>query len=330
MTEAPEVREVMTQVYVDWILRTDIDGFRIDTLKHVEHGFWQFFAPEVRRRLAEAGKTNFFMFGEAFDGRDDLIGSYTQPGELDSVFYFSQKFWVFQDVFQRGGATSQIARLYAMRGTNYGTVPQEGGIGVAPRDALVNFLDNHDVPRWLYDRPDAQGSPALRAALAYLLTEDGIPCIYYGTEQEFAGGNDPANREPLWWSGYSTEGETFRWIARLTRIRRAYRALTHGDFELRWTTDHVGAESDTGVVAFERQAPDGEYALVVINAHGGHASETAFETTTMTIDRADGATLVDVLTGETFTVGAGATLRVPVEPYQSRILVPADQVIEGL
>ena len=119
----PRVREEMTQLYVDWILQTDIDGFRIDTIKHVEYGFWEFFAPEVRRRLADAGKTNFFMFGEAFDGRDDLIGSFTLNeggGRLDSVFYFSQKFRVFDDVFARGGATSSIQRLLEERDVNYG------------------------------------------------------------------------------------------------------------------------------------------------------------------------------------------------------------------
>jgi glycosidase len=329
-TELPEVREAMVQIYVNWVLRTDVDGFRIDTLKHVEHGFWEYFAPEVRRRLAERGKTHFFMFGEAFDGDDELIGSYTRPNLLDSVFYFSQKYWVFSDVFQRGGPTSQIARLYAMRDRNYGREPQPGGIGVPPRDVLVNFLDNHDVPRFLFERPDPDGTRALRAALAYLLTEDGIPCIYYGTEQDYAGGNDPMNREPLWWSGYRTDGETFRWIARLTRVRRSYRALTHGRFDLRWTSDHVGAESDAGVVAFERQTAEGDYALVVIHAHGAHASETAFEGTTMTVDRPAGAMLVDILSDETFVVGDGGALRIPVEAYQARILVPPDQRIPGL
>jgi len=329
-TTRQDVRDAMVDAYVRWVLLTDIDGFRIDTLKHVEYGFWEDFAPRVRQRLAERGKTNFLLFGEAFDGDDALLGSYTQPGRLDSVFYFSQKFWVFQDVFQRGGATSQIARLFAQRGANYGSAPQEGGVGVAPRDLLVNFMDNHDVPRFLYDRPDAQGPAALRAALAYLLTEDGIPCIYYGTEQEYAGGNDPANREPLWWSGYRTDGETFRWIARLTRIRRGYRALTHGDFQLVWTTEHTGAEGDAGVVAFERQSPDGDYATVVINAQGAHGSETGFEGNAMRLERAPGSTLVDVLSGESFSVGADGTLRVAVGPYGARILVPQDQVIDGL
>ncbi len=327
VTEDPRVREEMVNIYVHWVLQTDIDGFRIDTLKHVDYGFWDYFAPEVRRRLAEAGKTNFFLFGEAFDGDDALLGSYTQPGRLDSVFYFSQKFQVFGDVFQHGGPTRQIERLYALRDSHFGTAPQEGGIGVAPRDVLVNFLDNHDVSRFLYDSPDV-GS--LHAALSYLFTEDGIPCVYYGTEQDYAGGNDPQNREPLWWSGYATDGETFQLIARLSRVRRAYPALTHGTFSLRWVTDHVADEEDAGVVAFERATPSGDYALVVINSQGRQPAHTADGATTMTVGAPAGATLVDVLSGETVVVGAGGALSIDVAEYAARIYVPADQVVPGL
>ena len=328
-TTRQEVRDVMVDSYVRWILLTDIDGFRIDTLKHVEHEFWQDFAPRVRQRLAERGKTNFFMFGEAFDGDDALIGSYTQPGMMDSVFYFSQKYWVFQDVFQRGGPTEQVRRLYEQRDANYGTAPQEGGIGVAPRDVLVNFMDNHDVPRFLYDRPDAEGPAALRAALAYLLTEDGIPCIYYGTEQEFAGGNDPANREPLWWSGYRTDGETFQWIARLTRIRRSHRALTRGDFELMYTTESTGDAPAAGLLAFERETGEGDYAFVVINAQGGHPSSMSDAARRTPLDAAPGTVLIDLLDRETaITVGPAGEVEVTVAPYQARIFVPEGQIGE--
>lgn len=318
----PRVREEMVRVYVDWVLETDLDGFRIDTIKHVDYGFWEFFAPEVRRRLADAGKTNFFLFGEAFDGRDDLIGSFTQPGRLDSVFYFSQKFRVFDDVFARGGATSAIQRLLDDRAINYGHEPQQGGIGVAPDRALVNFIDNHDVPRFLFGRNDDRGRGALRAALGYLMTEDGIPCIYYGTEQQLAGGNDPSNREPLWRTGYDTANPMFQHIARLARVRRQYEALRRGSFEVRWVTDRTGDEEDAGIIAFERRTDGGSYALVAINAQGGHASVTAFEADTMTVGAAAGAVLVDALSGERFTVAGDQTLRVEVPPHGTRILVP--------
>jgi glycosidase len=339
-TEDQRVRDEMVRVYTNWVLATDIDGFRIDTLKHVDYGFWQDFAPRVRQNLAAEGKTNFFMFGEAFDGDDALIGSYTQPGMMDSVFYFSHKFWVFQDVFTNEGPTTQISRLYDQRDTNYSSTPQENGIGARPRDVLVNFLDNHDVPRFLYNRPDEGGLDALRSSLVYLFAEDGIPCLYYGTEQDYAGGNDPANREPLWWSGYATDGATFRLIARLSRIRRSYAALTHGNFDVVWSTDHVADESDAGVIAFERRIDTGDYALVVINTQGRHESRTAFEGDTMQTSQPAGTTLVDVLSGETFTVGADGRLDVavgtvvvdedPATTPRARILVPQAQLIPGL
>ena len=326
-TTQQRVRDEMVRVYVDWVLRTDLDGFRIDTIKHVEDEFWQFFAPEVRRRLAAAGKERFFMFGEAFDGRDELIGRFTQPGMLDSVFYFSQKFRVFDEVFMHRGATSSIARLFEERAVNYGHEAQQGGIGVAPDRALVNFIDNHDVSRFLFSRRDPQGTAALRAALTYLMTEDGIPCIYYGTEQEFSGGNDPTNREPLWRSGYDTENPTFRHIARLARIRAHYAALRRGGFELRWVTDRTGDAADAGIVAFERRTDEGDggpgsYALVAINAQGAHPSATAFEADTMSVSAAAGSVLRDVLSGERHTVAADQTLRLEVPPYGALILVP--------
>ncbi len=321
----PDVREAMTQVYVDWVLATDLDGFRIDTIKHVDYGFWEFFAPEVRRRLADAGKTNFFMFGEAFDGRDDLIGSYTQRGDggaarLDSVFYFSQKFRVFDSIFGADNPTTGAQVLFDERAVNYGHEPAPGGIGVPPDQALVNFIDNHDVPRFLFGRDDEQGRARLRNALTYLMTEDGIPCLYYGTEQELAGGNDPTNREPLWLTDFDTTNATFQHFARLARIRARYPALRRGSFELVWTTDRVGDEEDAGMLAFERRAGD-DYALVVFNTIASHPSHTQFEGTPMTVS-ARGA-LRDVLTGDTFDVPADGGLRVAVPAMSARILVPA-------
>lgn len=75
---------------------------------------------------------------------------------------------------------------------------------------LANFNDNHDNPRFLNDLvgnnylpPEKHASPELKlimfkAITAFCLTNDGIPIIYYGSEQAFAGGNDPYNRETLW------------------------------------------------------------------------------------------------------------------------------------
>jgi alpha-amylase len=320
-TELPEVREALIDAYAYWIEAANLDGFRIDTLKHVEHGFWQTFCPAIRDRCALFGKERFLMFGESFDGDDALIGSYTFDEEVDSVVYFSQKYQVYDDVFKYGQPTTRIETLYNARDTNFGTVPHTRGVGQAPRDVLVNFIDNHDIPRFLYDKDSI---PALKSALTYLLTQDGIPCIYYGTEQGFSGGNDPANREPLWWSGYDTQGDLFTHIAALTQLRKEVTPLRRGDFTLRWTTNRTGSEEDAGIVAFER-SHDGESVLVVVNTHDDQTSHTSYGGSDMPVSFAPGTLLREVFppgSARTFTVASDRTVRVDVGPRDGVVLVP--------
>jgi len=321
-TTNPEVRDALIDVFQFWITQTDIDGFRIDTVKHVDHAFWQQFAPAMRQHAASLGKDNFLLFGEIFDGDDALIGSYTFDGELDSAFWFSQKFQVYDDVFKRGQPTTRVESLFAGRADNYGAVPHADGIGVPPQQALVNFMDNHDVPRFLFDAPG--GQDALKAGLVFLLTEDGVPCIYYGTEQGFSGGNDPANREPLWWSDYRTDGELFQHIAGLTRVRRTYPALTRGSLVFRWTSDRVDGEEDAHVLAFEREHDEGNV-LVVINTGDDGPAHTQFQGSPMPVSFAPGTVLAPAFPPgdeRRFTVDGSGAVRVEVDAYEGLVLVP--------
>jgi glycosidase len=330
----PDVQSALIDVFARWVELTDLDGFRIDTLKHVEHELWQAFAPAIRERLAAQGKSNFFMFGEAFDGDDALVGSYTFDGEVDSVFYFPQHFRVFRDVFQQGRPTSQVQQLFDLRrgdASLYGTEPHPGGVGVAPNELLVNFIDNHDVGRFLYFRNDVA---ALENALLFLFAEDGIPCVYYGTEQGFSGGNDPANREDLWPSGYDQSHRLYRWIARLAAIRRAYPALRRGKLEFTWVSDRSGDEPDAGMLAFERRGGDAgdSYVLVAINTHAEHDGVTEFGTDAMKVSLDAGTKLLDVLHpgADPVSVGPGGSLKLKLPPTSGVILVPEADVVPGI
>jgi glycosidase len=250
-----------------------------------------------------------------------LNGSYTLNQEVDSTFYFSQKFNVFDNVFKKGGPTQAIAEQFDRKQSDYASTPNQNGIGVAARDALVNFMDNHDVPRFLFDKP----SPAaLRSALGYLLTEDGIPCLYYGTEQEFSGGNDPFNRERLWDTGFTTDGATFQWIRKLIAIRKAYAPLRRGALTLVFTTAHVGAEADAGLVAFERTDGDQRVLVAIDTRDDGSASAA------VTTHFAPGTTLVDVAAAPDavpLIVGDSGVVTLTVAARQTRILVPAGAVV---
>ncbi len=340
------VKESMVDVYARWVELTDIDGFRIDTVKHVEREFWRYFTQKLRQRLAKGGKNKFIMFGEAFDGRDNLVGAFTKTDlpppdqlalenqcvtdgvpltgdQLDSVFYFPQYFQAIRDVFQSGLSTKRIEDLWRQRPDHFGITAPEMGIGVAPSDVPINFIDNHDVPRFLF-----QGSKAgLHNALTFVFTAQGIPCVYYGTEQELAGGNDPSNREDLWPTGYSTETSTFKHIQKLAGIRKSSEALRKGAVVVVWSTDRTNDEEDAGIFAFERAGGDAgsAYALVVLNANKNKASSPTFQGAPMRVNAPEGTELVDRLGSEqSFTVGSGGTLVIspPLPPDSALVLTP--------
>ncbi len=361
-TDNPDVVEALVRIFEYWIDVGDFDGFRIDTAKHIDRpevdrnlrGFWGEFTTRMRAHAAEIGKQNFFMFGEAFDGNDALIGAYTfggtdergDFGRFDSVFYFSQYYSVINPVFKQGAPTRNIQCLYNQRmGMDCDGNPQppthydqphassaEGGIGLAPNQVLVNFLDNHDLPRFLFENEPVE---KLYNALFFLFTWDGIPCLYYGTEQLFAGGVDPRNREDMWggnkardFAPFDTNQEAFQTVANLIALRKEHVALRRGDVDIRWATERTGTARDAGIFAFERSHPE-ETVLVVLNAsdtqestscaptsEGGECMTTTFPSGTVLRDVAPGSD------GQTFTVGAGGSLEVSVPPRGGRVLVP--------
>ncbi len=344
-TTRPDVRQKMIDVFAFWVEQTNLDGFRIDTVKHVDHEFWQVFTKGIRERTAAMGKNNFLMFGEVFDGDDALLGSYTRDQELDSVFYFSHKFQVFDDVFGRNAPTEKIEQLFNSRAQNYGTQGHPGGITtadgqpLAPTQALVNFIDNHDVARWMFNFPSVE---ALRVALFYLLTMDGIPCIYYGTEQGYNGGNDPANREDMWrepenpnyrelygdrpFVPFDREHPMYVHIKALNTLRKELAPLRRGDFQIRWSSARTGQEQDAGIFAFERSY-NGETVLVVLNVNPAKASETSATSLGgggMQVSFPAGTTLTNVWregSGEQITVGSDQQVTISVPPRTGKIFV---------
>ena len=368
-TDNPDVKAALIKSFEYWIEVADFDGFRIDTVKHIDRpeiarnvrGFWGDFTDAMRAKAAKLGKQNFFIFGEGFDGNDELIGSYTwggtdaqgKFGRFDSMFYFSQKYRSIEAVFVQGQPTKNIECLYNTRmgrmqgdpfctangypaGPTYPNVPhampEQGGIGLAPNQVLVNFLDNHDLPRFLFEKTDKN---ILRAALYFLLTWDGIPCIYYGTEQEFAGGVDPKNREDMFggnpaagYAPWATDHATFQLVQGLIAMRKEYPALRRGTVSPTWSTTQAGARRDAGIFAFERTTGTAaETVLVVINA-SDQMSETCAPATEggacMKTTLPAGATLTDVSPlgeNKTFTVRADGTIAVTVPPRSGRVLV---------
>ena len=353
-TTRADVRAALIDAFARWIDVGDFDGFRIDTLKHVEPEFWEAFCPAMRERAAERGKKSFYMFGEAFDYSPEMLGSYTQGQGVDSVFnftfYYDSIRGGLKDKSQDDALTTcgmarpycyrlgcpsdpcgggSIASTYSALGKAQGPEAEDGAL-LTSRDLVVHFESNHDVGRLLYFMPkdwdERDRRSGLHLALGHILTTDGIPCLYYGVEQEFSGGNDPANRETLWderfyqklithedgsfqwvprtydadgdgeketrWKPFDTGNPTFRFLARVIALRKAHVALRRGEFALRWVTTQGGHE-DHGLFAFERLHPE-ENALVVLNM-GFKDAHTERSGQPMTVSFAPGTTLVDWL-----------------------------------
>jgi len=163
------------------------------------------------------------------------------------------------------------------------------------------------------------------------MTWDGIPCIYYGTEQDFAGGNDPGNREDMWipqlHDAYSTDAPTFKRIKLLSQIRHEHPALSRGELSILWSSDRTNdSDEDANVFAFERKdTATGDYAIVVINANLNGNKSPSFGGQAMAVTAAaPGTTLKDALgtIADPLTVSADGRLSITLPPSSGAILVP--------
>jgi glycosidase len=248
-TEHPRVRAGMIEIYADWIRQFGIDGYRIDTAKHVDPGFWQAFIPAMLETAKQAGIPNFSIFGEvAHEGSDPgTIARYTRRDGYPAVLDFAFQGAV-RAVLGQGKGTEVLADTFD------GDVLYEGGEEAAL--AMPTFLGNHDMGRFstllAKDMPgisDAELTKRVELAHVMLLTLRGSPVIYSGDEQGFVGdGNDQDAREDMFASkvasyndnrllGTSATNATanfdpahpfYRLIATLAQLRKAHPALARG------------------------------------------------------------------------------------------------------
>ena len=301
-TETAYVRTNMMNIYTNWVGRADFDGFRVDTAKHVDYGFWQYWCPQLHQSGSSIGKSNFFMFGEAFDGSESLVGSYTGtegggPFKFDSMLDYPLYFTINPVFATASGNTKQIEDHYNAIAANYDTNAWY---------RLVTFLDNHDLTRFLSPGNANNDTNRLTVALELLYTSRGIPCLYYGTEQAFNGTGDPDNREDMF-AGQFEQGPSlgdnfdethplFQLVTKLNNFRRLYQSLRRGV--------HNNLSSDPsgpGLFAYSRVFSTQEV-FVVFNTAGVAETLTNCATT-----YAPGTVLVNLLnTNDTIVVATGS------------------------
>ncbi len=241
----PEVLDTLIKVYKYWIAAADLDGFRIDTVKHMEDSATAIFCNAIREYAQRIGKHNFFLFGEIvadddtiqrYLGRNARIeGTRERFPSLDAALDFPLYF-LLEDVLKGFASPALLRARYDALHEHY------ADHGAAGR-YFVTFIDNHDqmarpYRRFMHHNPYPQQAVL---ALAYLLTSQGVPCIYYGTEQGFdgGGGDDSHVRECMFggaWGAFGSSGRHFfnrehdiyRGIAAVAATRSREPALRYG------------------------------------------------------------------------------------------------------
>jgi glycosidase len=290
MTSRPEVVRGMIDIYKYWIREFKVDGFRIDTVRHVNIEFWRQFSPAILQYAEEQGVKNFYMFGEVYDPSQENMSVYTKEGKLPAVLDFG-----FQSaaasVFAYGGPTDALRDMFA----------NDDYFIDADHDArnLPTFLGNHDMGRIgamirAGNRSGTDAGLLARDILAHglLFTARGVPTVYYGDEQGFTGIesnnviSDKIARQDMFPSkvpsyadpavngqigldstpakdNFTPDHPLYKAIERLSALRRANPALSAGTQIHRFSSDARG-----GVYAFSRilKGENREY-VVALNSN---------------------------------------------------------------
>lgn len=260
-TEHPRVVAGFIDIYGGWIDRFGVDGFRIDTARHVNAEFWRAFIPAMQRRAKARGIPNFHIFAEVATGDVDpaLLARWSHNADLtapiDMAFAAAA-----QRVVSGKAGTEVLARMFE------DDPIYKGGEKAALR--LPTFLGNHDFGRFAMFVKQAnpgisQDELLARTMLghAMMLTLRGVPTIYSGDEQGFVSdGNDQLAREDMFASkvavyndndligtdattaqdNFDVRHPLYRLIAELSAVRRSTPALTGGLQKVRAFSDKPG------------------------------------------------------------------------------------------
>ena len=296
-----------------WALEFGIDGYRLDAIKHVPLTWLEEIRAELTARIPDPWGERFYLVGETFAyDNAGLIRQFVDPETmLDGQFDFPFKARVCEAVFTEGG------------GLNYLSDWMDGNDRYYGNDAIMTtWIGNHDIPRAIhfasrqigncregsspgngwdaasYQQPsDAAPYERLGVAFAIMMTNRGIPLIYYGDEIGLAGGGDPDNRRMMVFDDSDLNAHQIALrdhVSALARIRAEHPALSRGTR----TTHHVDQNTWVYTVGGCGDTPD----------------------VTVAINRSDSSATVDVPAGSytdlmTDAASTGGSISVPARSF---------------
>ncbi|KAL0474191.1 alpha-amylase [Neurospora intermedia] len=287
-TETDDVRKI----WHDWVSKIvstySIDGLRIDSVKHVEKSFWPGFE-------SAAG---VFAIGEVFQGDPAYLAPY--QSYISGVLDYASYYWIVNAFQSTSGNITALAN-----GMN---ILKAAAIDLS---LYGSFLENHDQARFAHKTSDMV---LAKNAIAFTMLKDGIPIIYQGQEQHYAGSDTPYNREALWLSGFSTNSELYTWIKRLNQLRT--HVIKKDDGYLTYRAWPIYSDSHT--IAMRKGSSNKQVVGVFTNV--GASSSTAVTLSALASGFSADEPVTDVVSCDSFITDSGGSITITLSGGLPRIL----------
>ena len=279
--------QALTRAYCWWLAYADLDGFRVDTVKHMELGATRYFASVVHEFARTLGKSRFYLIGEIAGPRTQAISTMELTG-LDAALGLVDVQRRLEATVKGWGSPTGYFDLFR----NSAELGKDSPTWL--RDTVVTGFDDHDNVRQDGVRSrfcaDPEGPALVLAAFALTVTTLGIPCVYYGDEQclDGSGGGPDADRylrEAMFGREFGafrsrdrhvfdSGRPVYRELSRVLAVRSAERALRQGRQYLRQVSgDGVsfgyptsfGGSRIRSIVAWSRILADREVLCAINN-----------------------------------------------------------------
>jgi glycosidase len=304
-----------------WANTYDLDGFRLDAVKHILPGFWWKFRAGLREQVRKkTGKPPLYLVGETFKDRQGIL-AFVGPNMLDGQFDFPLCDSI-KDTFGTGaGDMKSLDASLAASERIYGKETiMSPLIGNHDKGRFMAYADGalpdkrekkEEEIGWKY--PPTVRHPAsykkIELAQAFLMSVDGAPMIYYGDEIGMTGAGDPDNRRAMRFGSDVADAEkgVLENFKKIAKTRRDHPALRYGSRRT--------LEADGDVYAFVR-AHLADRVLCVFNRGSGAAALKL----NVGPELPDGA-CTDTLSGKKWSVKDGV-LSVSIPAQTAALIVP--------
>lgn len=265
-----ELLEAVVEDVLALTRKFDVDGLRIDAAKHMEHVIMRTLRLRTQELEAQHAAP-FYLVGETFTFDRGEIMRYVNDSELHGQFDFPL-FGAIRGTFAHDGSFRDLEAAAAASQREYGRY----------YNWMSPFLGNHDVERFATLAAGNDAGPfggsvdllgeggdevdqwdvinRMSMAFAFLLTQPGVPLIYYGDEVGLAGSGDPDNRRFMPQALNANRLELLQRVQQLGQLRREIGALRHGGRKELWVGDDAyvyvrdRARGDVAIVAMNKGA----------------------------------------------------------------------------